>query len=208
MTLTYLRPWPAKGEEPTGSCVMRDEVAERPLDAGGQSGAFLPVLLGSRAAVIEGERRRAIDDDRCHTSAPRVPLAGSPSERCALPGPVQAVGADGMLGRHAVGCIRIVEGVAGGPEVPNSLVLQQNRVLDAIGLVARQHRTRGCGAEAFGLPGLDEVDAPVLRAGGRAADIDSPGAVLGSHDGGSFERLRSEVVLVEHGQCLEGQPVG
>jgi hypothetical protein len=113
-----------------------------------------------------------------------------------------------MLRRHPVGGVRVVEGVDGGPQMPDALVLQHHGVLDAVGLIALQDGPGRCRAQALGTSRLDDIDPPVLRAGCGAADVEPPRPVLDLHDGGPLEGLRAEVVLVEHGKRLEGQPVG
>ena len=165
------------------------------------SGGLVPVLVGVRPPVVEGEGARY---DARDASAPLVPSTPTTGEHRPPDHPFQPIAARCVASLHAVLTTRVAQRVAAHPHVPRSGGVDvHDRVLERRPLVARKHRYAPLRLEPIRTVGVDRVDVPVQRARSGTAQIQPPAPVRKADDRGAFERVSADLMLVDARQPLE-----
>ena len=135
----------------------------------------------------------------------RAPRASHVPGRGASASPAQRPAEPVVAGReardHAVLGARDVQRMAADPGHPARPVPADHRVLDAPLRVTRERGARLGARERARLGRLEDVDAPVLGARGRAAHVQPPAPVGRAHERGPLQRLGAEALLgqLQHG---------
>jgi len=169
------------------------------VGADGDAGPFLVVLRRAGPAVVVGRDRLPGETDRGDPGAAGVPLPGPAGERGALPDPVEPVRAGRVLGRHLVGFQRVGERVDGRPHVPAAVAVLHDGVFDrAFHHVAGEHHVAVPDVELGRVGGLGDLDPPVFRAGGGAAQVQPPAAVRQPDELRALQRLGVHLFLGDH----------
>ena len=197
----YRSPPPWYGEEAARLVAYRGQRGR--VGAGGHPGPLLVVLRGAGPPVVPGRDRVPVEAHRGHARAAGVPPARRPAQRGAVPRPGHAVGAGRVLGGHLVGLQRVVERMAGRPQMPQAVVVDDHRVLHAGLGVARKDGLPVRDVELGRVGRLGHLHPPVLGPRGRAAQVQPPAPLGRADQGGPFQRLGGHVVLADGQQRLE-----
>ena len=171
--------------------------------SGSPARSLAAVILGARATVVQHDQRVEAD----HVTDPRparVPGAGPGREDGAASLPDQAVVAAVVRRGHPVLVTRLGQRVLADPGVPAAVVVDDDHgVLDGDRVGAGQDDGAPAGLEVLRAVGVDRLDPPVLAVGGRAGDVEPPGAVGGPQHDRPLERLGPELLAPHLADRLE-----
>ena len=163
-----------------------------------------PVLLGTRAAVVQHDHRLRAQDGR-HPRAALIPRARRGAQHVTVPVPRQPVGAGGVGRRHPILLARLRQRVAADPRPPLTCPVDlHDRILH--GERVRAGERRRFSRRPASSDGSSASIASIhqcLDSGRGAADVQPPAALRSPDEARALEGIRPECVTLDPGDRLE-----